>query len=64
MHMNFRVANIAAAAAGLVLGLGFLIVGGQPTEGEAGVLLICAFLTIGLVIGLLAEREERVHRRR
>ena len=64
MRMNFRFANIAAAAGCLMMALGFLIVGGRPTEDEAFFILVATFLTSGIVLGLLAEKRDRAERDR
>ena len=63
MRMNFRFANIAAASACLAMTLGYLIVGGNPTEHEAFLILMASFLTGGIALGLLAEKRDRAERR-
>lgn len=63
MRMNFRFANIAAAAACLMMVLGYLVVGGKPSEHELFLVLMASFLTGGIVLGLLAEKRDRAERR-
>jgi len=62
MHMNFRFANISAAAGGLMMMLGYLIVGGRPTNAEVFSIVMASFLTAGIVLGLLAEKRDRADR--
>lgn len=64
MRMNFRFANISAAAGGLMMMLGFLIVGGKPNDDEVFLIVMASFLTAGIVLGLLAEKRDRAARRR
>jgi hypothetical protein len=64
MHMNFRFANISAAAGGLMMMVGYLIVGGSPTNAEVFSIVMASFLTAGIVLGLLAEKRDRSERDR
>ena len=63
MRMNFRFANIAVAAGGVMMALGYLIAGGNPNEHEMFLILMATFLTGGLTLGLLAEKRDRAERR-
>jgi hypothetical protein len=64
MQMNYRFAHISAAAGGLMMMLGYLIVGGQPTNDEVFFIVVASFLTAGIVLGLLAEKRDRADRDR
>lgn len=64
MQMNFKLAHTAVAAGALVMVVGRLVIGSDPSQLEAAVIVFGAYLAAGLTLGLLAGRGRFSDKRR